>query len=155
MIRMLFVCTGNICRSPMAEGVFLHLVEAAGLNEQITADSAGTIGYHVGEQAHSGTRKVLQKNGIAYDGRSRQVTSQDFADFDYLLAMDQSHYDALISKKPDGTSPVIRLFLEYAEGVSNLDMPDPYYNGNFEQVYRLVDAGAHGLLAAIRSDHNI
>ena len=155
MIRVLFVCTGNICRSPMAEGVFRHLVEEAGLSDQIAVDSAGTISYHVGERAHRGTRQVLQKHGIDYDGRSRQVTSADFANFDYLLAMDRGHYEALQSRKPEGDGPVIRLYLEYADGISNMDMPDPYYNGNFEQVYRLVDAGARGLLAAIRAEHNL
>ena len=118
MIRVLFVCTGNICRSPMAEGVFQHLVEEAGLSNQIRADSAGTTGYHVGESAHRGTLKVLRQHGIPYDGRSRRVTSADFVDFDYILAMDQGHLQSMNSSKPDGkkTNPVIRMFLDYADG---------------------------------------
>lgn len=155
MVNVLFVCLGNICRSPMAEGVFQHLVNEAGLSDQIQVDSAGTSGYHVGERAHSGTRNVLKKHNIPYDGRSRQLARNDFDEFDYVLAMDSSNLADIRAMKPDDSQTVVRLFLEYAGGVGETDVPDPYYTGQFDYVYELVEAGARGLLDAIRKEHNL
>src|SRR5689334_8612901 len=91
MIRVLFVCTGNICRSPMAEAVFRDMVARAGLADRIMADSAGTDGWHAGEQPHHGTRQVLRERGIDYTHAARQVRGDDFSGFDYLIALDSSH----------------------------------------------------------------
>src|SRR5687767_3765018 len=91
MIRVLFVCMGNICRSPMAEAVFENLVKQAGLSDQIAIDSAGTDGWHAGERAHQRTRDVLRRNGIVYEGCARQVTREDLQRFDYLVAMDSDN----------------------------------------------------------------
>ncbi len=154
-VRVLFVCLGNICRSPMAEAVFQHLVDEAGLSDAILVDSAGTSRYHIGERAHRGTRGVLRKHGIDYDGRARQITRDDFATFDYILAMDDSNLDDLRMMVPDGTQAVIRRFLDFAESVPTRDVPDPYYSGKFDVVYSLVRRGAEGLLAHIRAENGL
>ena len=155
MVKVLFVCLGNICRSPMAEGVFQNLVNEAGLSDKIMIDSAGTASYHVGERAHSGTRDVLNRHNIPYDGRSRQLARSDFEEFDYILAMDSSNLSNIMSRKPDNSDATIGMFLEYADGVNETDVPDPYYTGGFDHVYDLVQAGAQGLLKTIREDHNL
>jgi len=168
MINVLFVCLGNICRSPMAEGVFQYLVNQAGLSEEITVDSAGTGGWHVGEQAHRGTRDVLKRNKIPYDGRARQFISEDLKAFDYVLAMDVSNYRTILKFVPDvdvngnttnlsdGTE--VSLFLHYAHtagAVKQTEVPDPYYDNKFDLVYDLVTKGCEALLAKIRADHNL
>jgi protein-tyrosine phosphatase len=153
MIRVLFVCMGNICRSPMAEAVFQHKVKEAGLENEILIDSAGTIGYHAGERAHGGTRKILETYGINYTGCARQLARQDYTEFDYILAMDRDNLDDIRSRKPQGADPVIKLFLDYADNPHVDEVPDPYYTGGFQEVYDLVDNGASGLLKAIRTEH--
>ena len=154
-IRVLFVCLGNICRSPMAEGVFRHLVEEAGLAEKIEVDSAGTSDWHVGEPAHEGTRHVLKAHGIAYDGRSRQVTRQDFYEFDYIVAMDSSNLVALRGMRPVDAHAKLAIFLSFAEDIDMRDVPDPYYSGRFEYVYGLVERGARALLDYIREHEEL
>ncbi|MCU0499684.1 MAG: low molecular weight phosphotyrosine protein phosphatase [Anaerolineae bacterium] len=157
MIRVLFVCLGNICRSPMAEAVFAHLVAQAGLSEHFQIDSCGTSDYHQGDQAHSGTLKVLAQHGIDYHGRSRPLTPQDLAQFDYVLAMDQSNLTH-IQRLAGGDQAKIILFLNEAyqlKTVDRLEVPDPYYTGGFERVYQLVYRGSEALLTRIRQDHQI
>lgn len=168
MINVLFVCLGNICRSPMADGVFAHLVKEAGLAGQIKVDSAGTGGWHVGEPAHRGTRKVLAKHNIPYDGRARQFTKTDFDRFDYILTMDHSNFNDVMRMAPsddatqgndyailsDGTE--VSMFLRYgieAGSVTTREVPDPYYDNKFDLVYDLVSTGAAELLRYIREKH--
>lgn len=153
MIRVIFVCLGNICRSPMAEAVFTRMVEAAGLSEQIEVDSAGTGSWHVGEMAHRGTRRVLQEHGIDYTGRARQVTDADVASEIYVVAMDQSNVSELQRRFGDDLH-VYRL-LDFARDSDVRDVPDPYYSGNFEYVYQLVEDGCRGLLEMIREKEGI
>jgi protein-tyrosine phosphatase len=153
MINVLFVCTGNICRSPMAEAVFMHLVRDASLADVIDADSAGTIGYHTGETAHSGTLNILKKHGIPYNGRARRLTASDADRFDYLIAMDDEHLRALRAME-NSNSSIARL-LDYAPQQPIREVPDPYYNGGFPQVYDLVLAGSQGLLAQVRKENNL
>lgn len=153
-MKVIFVCLGNICRSPMAEGVFNHLVRQAGLTGQIAVDSAGTAAYHVGERPHQGTQKVLQAHGVAYSGRARQVNAADFDPAHWIVAMDSQNMADL--RREFGPHPHLHRLLDFAtehQGVQ--DVPDPYYTGNFEAVYELVLDGCGGLLAALKAtlDH--
>lgn len=154
MVRVLFVCLGNICRSPMAEGVFRQLVEHAGLAGNFEIDSAGTGSWHVGEQAHSGTRRVLAKHGINYLGRARRVKQTDLVDPEtYLIAMDRENLVDLQSMV--GEHPRLFRLLDFATQTERRDVPDPYYNGNFDEVYQLVEDGCRGLLAHIIEQENL
>ncbi len=161
MINVLFVCLGNICRSPMAEAVFAEMVKGAGLADKIRIDSAGTGSWHVGERAHSGTLRVLREHNIDYQGRARQFTPQDFTRFDYILTMDKENLRDVMRMMPTGPemdSVEVELFLSYANVVETLsvdEVPDPYYNRKFDQVYELVKKGAAALLAHIRSTHDL
>ncbi len=155
MVAVLFVCLGNICRSPMAEGVFQQTVKDAGLQHAIRIDSAGTSRYHIGETAHSGTLRTLQKHNIPYDGRARQLQTTDFTQFDYILAMDRSNLEDIEAKMPPNSSAKIALFLAYAPQLATREVPDPYYDGRFDEVYELVKAASTGLLQAIRAEHNL
>lgn len=154
-VRVLFVCLGNICRSPMAEAVFQHLVDEAGLSEDIIVDSAGTGSWHVGERAHRGTRGVLQKHGIDYDGRARQIEITDFADFNYILTMDDSNLSNVRRMMPKNTEAVVARFLDFAPDAGESEVPDPYYDGRFEYVYALVKQGAQALLEHIREQEGL
>ena len=156
MIRVLFVCLGNICRSPMAEAVMQHLVQQAGLEKQIVVDSVGTGDWHVGSPAHHGTRDVLQRMGIPYDGRARQLIKDDLQSATYAIAMDRENVAAIraLDRKGEFASKV-RLLLDFAPEGSPRDVPDPYYEGNFDYVYELVDGGCRGLLTYIRAEHGL
>jgi protein-tyrosine phosphatase len=156
MIRVLFVCMGNICRSPMAEGVFRELVAQAGVSDQFELDSAGTIGYHAGEPAHRGTRLILEQNGIHYEGRSRQITHQDLTHFDYLIVMDEENFhDVQRLNGQRSANPKLHRLLDFASETPIREVPDPYYSGGFDEVYQLVLAGCQGLLDHIRTEHSL
>lgn len=149
IIRVLFVCLGNICRSPMAEAVFKHLVSEAGLAERFEISSAATSMWETGEPPHPGTRAILQQNNIPLDPakRSVQLRRSDLARVDYLIAMDYENVVDL-RRLSNGTARVYRL-MEFAGPGYPPDVPDPYYDGNFVYVYSLVQAGCKGLLSAI------
>lgn len=154
MINVVFVCLGNICRSPMAEAVFQKLVGEAGFSDQIQVDSAGTGSWHVGEMAHPGTQKVLQDHGIAYNGRARQVNNTDMqADHTYIIAMDSSNLKDL--RRRFGSHNKLFRLLEFAQHTTERNVPDPYYTGNFETVYQLVFDGSQGLLSYIKTQENL
>jgi protein-tyrosine phosphatase len=150
-IRVIFVCLGNICRSPMADGVFQQLVRQAGLADVIAVDSAGTAGYHAGERAHRGTLAVLQAHGVPYDGRSRQVARADMAPENWVIAMDEQNMADL--RRQFGNHPRLYRLLDFATHHTAVgNVPDPYYTGNFEYVYELVLDGSRGLLARLREE---
>lgn len=156
MIEVLFVCTGNICRSPTAEGVFRHLVARAGLGERVGADSAGIIGYHAGEPPDERARAAAAKRGYDLDGQSaRQIHRRDFDAFDYVIALDRGHHRQLLALRPEDAPARLRLLLEYAPALGILDVPDPYYGGaaEFERAMDMIEAAAAGLLEAIRTEH--
>lgn len=149
MISVLFVCLGNICRSPMAEAVMRHKIAQKELNEKITVDSAGTGDWHIGKTPHEGTRKLLDSLRISYEGMlARQVGSRDFSDFNYVVAMDDSNV-ANLRKLPGGEDSEILKFMDLLPDEKLREVPDPYFTGNFEEVYRLIDAGCDALLDRI------
>jgi protein-tyrosine phosphatase len=157
-VRVLFVCMGNICRSPTAHGVFRKRVEEAGLIEHIEIDSAGTHAYHVGEPPDKRAQETARRRGIALeDLRARRAVAADLAEFDYVLAMDQENYLALMEICPLGLRDKVQLFMDFAPHMRTREVPDPYYGGptGFERVFDLVEAAAAGLLDEIRRRHGL
>jgi protein-tyrosine phosphatase len=137
----------------MAEALFTDKVQAAGLADKISIDSAGTGSWHIGERPHRGTQRILRENGIAYSGRARQITPADLTPETYIIAMDSSNINDL--RRQVGAHDKVYRLLEFAANATLRDVPDPYYSGNFAQVFNLVDDGCRGLLAAIRQWENL
>lgn len=153
-IGVLFVCSGNICRSPTAEGVFRALAEKAGLGARLDIDSAGIGDWHAGEPPDARSCETALARGIDIgDQRARQVREADFRRFDYIVGMDRSHRRALLDLAPDGTDGRVRLLMDFAPGARTRDVPDPYFSalGGFDHVFALIEAGAGGLLTEIRA----
>lgn len=158
LISVLFVCMGNICRSPTAQGVFERLVEGEGLSARIQIDSAGTHAYHVGEAPDGRAMQAARNRGVEIGGqRARRVSAEDFLNFDYVLAMDRSNYEDLLSLCPPPHREKLHLFLTFAPKVAVDEVPDPYYGGitGFERVLDLIEQAAEGLLADIRQQHRL
>ena len=148
-VSVLFVCMGNICRSPTAEGVFRHLLQQEGHDNWIFTDSAGTHAYHIGEQPDSRAQQTARNRGIDLsDLRGRKAIKNDFEEFDYVLAMDDDNYQILESKCPAGLEDKLSLFLDFSKEYSETQVPDPYYGGDqgFEHVFDLVESASRGLL---------
>ena len=151
--RLLFVCMGNICRSPAAEGVMLSLVQEAGLADRIHIDSAGTGGWHAGNKSDSRMRKAASARGIDLVHLARQVTPEDLAEFDLVLIMDEQNHRDLRPFDPAGRHGAkIRYFCEFCTVHDAKEVPDPYYGGpqGFEHVLDLLEDGCTGVLAHIR-----
>ena len=158
MVRILFVCIGNICRSPTAQGVFERLVAENELLEHIEIDSAGTHAYHIGERPDERASAAALKRGVDLSTqKARKVSPDDFHVFDYVIAMDSSNYEDLASRCPPEHKSKLSLFLEYAETLEATEVPDPYYGGatGFERVLDLIEKAAAGLLAEIRKQHRL
>jgi protein-tyrosine phosphatase len=157
-MRILFVCMGNICRSPTAEATMRALVVEAGLEHEIEVDSAGTGGWHVGEGPDPRAAKAAKARGLTLTGTARKVTPADFFDSDFLVAMDRSNLDVLWELAPsEEARSKARLLREFepqarAGDRRSLDVPDPYYGaaGRFEEVLDIVDAACRGLLEQLR-----
>ncbi len=153
MTKVLFVCLGNICRSPTADGIFRELVKREKLDQKITVDSAGTGDWHIGKAPDSRTVAAAKKRGYDLSVlRARQVSMADFDEFDYVLAMDNANLRDLQRLKPAHFTGHLGLFLEFGSDKNHREVPDPYYGGNdgFELVLDLVEEAAEGLLAHIR-----
>ncbi|MGB5331614.1 MAG: low molecular weight protein-tyrosine-phosphatase [Woeseiaceae bacterium] len=149
--RVLFVCMGNICRSPTAEGVFRHHVAEAGLAEKILVDSAGTHAYHVGDPPDRRAYAAAERRGISLvDIRARRVSDEDFERFDYIIAMDEDNASRLKDQSPPEYHSKVRLFLEFSSSRER-EVPDPYYGGaaGFERVLDLVEDASRGLLETL------
>lgn len=157
-VSILFVCMGNICRSPTAHGVFRHRIAEAGLLQRVRIESAGTHDYHVGHGPDRRARSAARDRGYEFDDlRARQVEDADFDRFDYILAMDRDNLAILRQRGGRAPRAEIGLFLDYAPDVAGREVPDPYYGApnGFEEVLDLVEAGADGLLAHLRRSHGI
>jgi protein-tyrosine phosphatase len=149
VIRVLFVCLGNICRSPMADGVLGELIEQRGLGARIAVDSCGTSAHHVGELPDSNMRAVARGHGVDLSHlRSRKLQDSDFFEFDLIVAMDRSNERDIKDRELPGSSAQLVRFMDFVPGADSPDVPDPYYGGRegFEHVYELIVAGCPGVL---------
>lgn len=146
--RVLFVCLGNICRSPTGEGVLRSLLERRGLAHRVDVDSAGTGGWHVGDPADPRMREAASRRGYELTSRARQVDADDFHAFDLIVAMDRSNHDDLAALAPSDGGAELRLFSDFLPPGSPDDVPDPYYGGaqGFERVLDLIEEGAANIL---------
>ena len=153
MNRILFVCLGNICRSPTAEGVFMHVLKQQAPSLAVQVDSAGTAGYHIGAAPDVRSQRHALLRGIDLSGlRARQLVADDYRNFDLILAMDRDNLSAINARRPRSATARQRLFMEYAPQLDEPEVPDPYYGGegDFERVLDLTDAAARGLIRALQ-----
>jgi protein-tyrosine phosphatase len=153
MVNVLFVCMGNICRSPMAEGIFRREVARAGLLDKVNIDSAGTHSYHVGSKPDQRAQNAASKRGANISGlRGRQVADGDFEKFDYILVMDTANLNNLKRRAPARLHGKLRLLLSYSRKYPNLDVPDPYYGGisGFEENLDMIEDAVQGLIKEIQ-----
>jgi len=158
MVKVLFVCMGNICRSPTAEGVFRHVVKESKLSDRIHVDSAGTHAYHIGNPPDPRAQEASIKRDIDLSSqRARKVKKDDFTQFDYVIVMDHSNYSDLDALCPAEQKNNLRLFLEFSNHFDEDEVPDPYYGGEqgFEHVLDLVEDASRGLLQNIQKKYDL
>jgi protein-tyrosine phosphatase len=155
-VAVLFVCMGNICRSPTAHGVFQAMVDEQNLSDCILVDSAGTHSYHIGSPPDLRSQDTALSRGIDLSGlRARQFESDDFVDFDYVLAMDHSNLSNMSSLRPEKSRARLDLMLDYSDRFNQKEVPDPYFgNDGFELVYDMIDDASDGLLRHIKNKYS-
>ena len=156
-VNVLFVCMGNICRSPTAHGVFQQLVEEQGLAESIHVDSAGTHSYHIGNPPDARSQAIAKARGVDLSGlRARRFAANDFEDFDYLIGMDADNVRHMQSLRPQDAQSQAELMLDYSNQYTRPDVPDPYFgNDGFDLVFDMIDDASRGLLRHIRNKHRL
>ena len=151
-VSVVFVCMGNICRSPTAEGVFRDVVKQQNMSDVISIDSAGTHAYHIGESPDPRSQSTALSHGVNLSSqRARKVVWEDFDRFNYVIAMDRSNLENLKNLQQSGQSAKLHLFMEFANDWDNQEVPDPYYGGanGFDQVFDMVQSASEGLLEYI------
>lgn len=156
VVRVLFVCLGNICRSPTAQGLMEKVLEEEGLAPMVEVDSAGTHAFHVGEPPDPRAQEAAARRGVDLTGqRARRITAVDFVRFDYILAMDRENLAALEAACPPEHASKLRLLMEFAPDLGFEEVPDPYYGGpaGFDQVLDLLEAAVRGLVEHLRRLH--
>ncbi|MES2778630.1 MAG: low molecular weight protein-tyrosine-phosphatase [Bacteroidota bacterium] len=151
MKKVLFVCLGNICRSPMAHGIFQCMVDDAGLSDQIVVDSAGTTSYHIGELPDKRARQTCQERGVKLTHRARAFSKDDFEAFDYILAMDKQNLLNIQKLEPAQHNASVKLMRAYDAKKPNADVPDPYFGGmdGFVEVYDMLERSCAELLVDV------
>jgi len=158
-VSVCFVCLGNICRSPTAEGVMRRLLEHAGLGGQVVVESAGTAGYHTGDLPDRRSRAAARTRGIELSSRAQQFAADDWQRFDYVLCMDRQNFDDLAANAPEGAAQSkLKLLRSFdVDSPPGAGVPDPYYGGpdGFEHVLDLCEAACAGLILQIRREHGL
>lgn len=156
MIKVVFVCLGNICRSPMAEGLFKKLVQDEGLADQFTVDSAATGSWNLGNPPHRGTQQVLKKYHVDTSGmRARKINRDDYLTADYIIGMDENNLADIEALRDPASQAFVSKLMDFVSNPEKTNIPDPYYTGDFEETERLITAGVKGLLATIRREKQL
>ena len=157
MIQVLFVCLGNICRSPLAQAIFNEKISESSLSKKFWADSAGTAAYHVGEAPDARSRANAKENGLNYTHSARQFGVQDFDEFQYIIAMDESNYHNIIrlAEQHEVQHSHIYLMRKFEGSPSSMEVPDPYYGGprGFQEVFDILDRSTEGLIQQLKAEH--
>ncbi|MFC4401529.1 low molecular weight protein-tyrosine-phosphatase [Gracilibacillus xinjiangensis] len=155
MIKVLFVCLGNICRSPMAEAVFRKIVQENGMEDQFYIDSAGMGDWHIGKPPHRGTQKKLNEMNISYEGqKARQIILNDLDTFDYIIAMDEQNMNDLTNLGKHSENVVVKKLMDFVADAKEKDVPDPYFTKNFDYTYELVREGCEHLYSFIQQQQH-